>query len=146
LRAFWEALYSYLSAHGHSWAQGKQAKSQNFINSAVGKDGVYAYVSCNRATSLIWVGISLEGSTAKRRFDLLAENQTTIEAEFPGEELSRDRRDNKVDSYIAVCHPYNQDNISTASPEREALFAWIATNMAKFRAIAKQYLVDRPIA
>jgi hypothetical protein len=85
LRKFWEDLYPYLATHGHPWAQGRATRGENFIYSTVGKSGVTVNVSLNRAQSRIFVSLWLEDSeAAKKQFDTLANNKTTIEAEFPG--------------------------------------------------------------
>lgn len=142
LRAFWAELYPYLAAHGHPWAQGRSATSEKAIYSTVGKTGVYIYVSLNKAQSRIFVSIWLDGEAAKEHFDKLASNRPSIEAQFPGEQLAWDRADDKVGSSVYVERSYDREKISEATPEREALFEWIAANMTRFRSIAKRYLVE----
>lgn len=139
---FWEDLYPYLAAHGHLWAQGRSATSENYIYSTVGKTGVTVNVSLNRASSELSVSIWLEGETAKRQFDLLSSNRAIIEAEFRGEELSWDRKDDKTASSVFVTRTYDKDKISEATPEREALFSWIAQALTGFRGIAQKYLAE----
>jgi hypothetical protein len=142
LRTFWGELYPYLAAHGHSWAQGRSTTSDRYIYSTVGKTGVYVYVSLNKAEPRISVSIGLESDLAKEQFDRLVSNKATIEAEFPGQQLSWDRADNRVASSLYVERPYDRDKVSEATPEREALFSWIAESLTRFRNIAKKYLVD----
>ncbi len=143
LRKFWEGLCPYLVAHGHSWAQGRSATSENFIYSTVGKSGVTVNVTLNKALSRISVSIWLDDSeAAKQQFALLEENKAAIEAEFPGHDLSWDPGDNTVSCGVFVARPYDKDKISEATTEREALYSWIAQNLTTLRKVAKRYLVD----
>ena len=65
--------------------------------------------------------------------------QPISESPFLG---SWERLDDRVAARVAVYRPYDKGDISEATPEREALFAWIAKSLTTFRAIAKKYLVD----
>ncbi len=149
LRDFWEDLCPYLAAHGDGWAQGRAAMSENYLYSTVGKSGVSVGVDFNKSLSRIFVRIWLEGDTAERqtvksRFDLLAGYRSSIEPEFLDEDLPLfwERRDDKNCSTVFVARSYDWDNILEATPEREALFLWIARNLTAFRKIAIDYLVD----
>jgi hypothetical protein len=86
-RKFWEALYSYLASHGHPWARGRSTTRDAWIASAVGKSGIGANVSFAQG-SRIRVEIYLSSDSAKKQFDVLIENRSSIEAQFPGEEVS----------------------------------------------------------
>jgi hypothetical protein len=88
------------------------------------------------------VSIWLDSETAKKQFDLLFRNRATIEAEFSEEDLSWERKDNKIASCVFVGRPYDREKASDATPEREVLFSWIAKTLTKFRDIAKKYLVE----
>ena len=56
--------------------------------------------------------------------------------------LSWELSDNRVASSVFVDRPCDMDKISEATPEREALFSWIAQNLTELRNVAKKYLVE----
>lgn len=78
-----------------------------------------------------------DGPNAKDQFDLLAQNKSAIEVEFPGENLSWDRKEGRLAASVFVecsCDPYR---LAESTPEREALFAWVTNNIGGLRQVAK---------
>jgi hypothetical protein len=88
------------------------------------------------------VEIYLSSEQAKAQFDLLKKHQQTIEDLFPGETVEWERLEDAVAARVAVYRSIDKVAIGDATPEREALFAWVAENLAACRTVAKRYLVD----
>jgi hypothetical protein len=145
LQKLLDDLVVYLDAHGHSGA--RRYANENYIYFNVGKTGVSVNVTLQRPPlSRISVSVWLEGEAAKRQYALFEANKTAIEAEFSGQDLHWAYSDNRNSCGLSVARPCEMDKIVEGTPEREALFPWIAENLTRFRGIAKQYLVDaRPV-
>lgn len=122
-RDFWQALLDYLVANGHDWARGRSATKDSWIASAVGKSAI--------------------GANEKRLFEALFAHKREIEGRFPGEQVSWERLEDANASRVAVYRPYDKEQVAADTPYRQDLFTWICGNLSTFRAVAKQYLVDK---
>jgi len=139
-RRFWEALLQYLASSGHAWAQ--ERNTTGWIASAVGKGGVGVNVSMALG-SRIRVGIYCSNDPDKQLFQALFAHKDEIEARGQGETVSWEPLKGANASRVAVYRPYNKQQVAEDTPYRTELYGWISKNLTTFRAIAKQYLVDR---
>lgn len=140
-RKFWEAMYAYLSTHGHPWAKGRSATRDAWIASAVGRSGIGVNVSFAQGSRLR-VEIYLSSDAAKSQFDRLLKHRTAIESQLPEEKVEWERLEDARASRVAVYRLYETASLSEATPEREQTFAWIARNMAVLRDVARRHLVE----
>jgi hypothetical protein len=141
-RRFWEAMLQYLANAGHAWAKGRSTTKEAWIASAVGKGGVGANVSMAQG-SRIRVEIYCSSDPDKQLFQALFAHKDEIEAKFPGETISWERLEDASSSRVAIYRPYDKDQVGDDTPYRTELYAWISKNLGTFRALAKQYLVDK---
>jgi Domain of unknown function (DUF4268) len=93
--------------------------------------------------SRIRVEIYCSNDPDKRFFQKLFAHNDEIEARFPGEDVSWEPLEDAAASRVAVYHPYDKDQATEDTPHRRELYAWIAKNLTVFRALAKQYLMDK---
>ena len=143
-RKFWQALLQFLANDGHVWARDRSTTKEAWVASAVGKSGVGANVSMAR-DSRIRVEIYCSNDPEKRLHEALLAHRSEIEEKFPGETVSWERLDDADASRVAVYRPYDKDQVAEDTPYRRDLYSWISKNLAAFRAVAKQYLVDRQV-
>jgi hypothetical protein len=141
-RKFWEGLLQYLAGNGHPWAAGRSTTKEAWIASAVGKGGVGANVSMAQG-SRMRVEIYCSNDPDKQLFQSLFAHKDEIEQRFPGEVVSWERLDDAAASRVAVYRPYDKEQAAEDTPYRKELYAWTAKNLSTFRAVAKQYLVDK---
>lgn len=144
-RRFWENLLQYLANNGHAWAKGRNTTKESWISSSVGKSGLAANVSMAQGSRLR-VEIYCSNDPDKRLFQKLHAHKDEIEARFSGEEVSWEPLEDASASRVAVYRPYDKEQATEDTPHRRELFAWVAKNLTTFRAVAKQYLVDKPEA
>jgi hypothetical protein len=143
-RRFWQALIQFLASNGHPWAEGKSTTKEPWISSRVGKSGIEVNVGMAR-DSRMKVEIYCASDTDKKLYEALLAHKTEIEGRFPGETVSWERLKDADASRVAVYRPYEKDKVVEDTAYRRELFAWISKNLVSFRAVAKQYLVDRPV-
>jgi hypothetical protein len=143
-RRFWQALLQYLANDGHAWAKDRSTTREAWIASAVGKSAVGANVSMAR-DSRIRVEIYCSSDANKHLHEALLAHKGEIEQKFAGESISWERLDDADASRVAVYRPYDKDQVVEDTAYRRELYAWISKNLAAFRAVAKQYLVDRAV-
>ena len=141
-RRFWEDLLQYLAANGHQWAKGRVTTKDSWISSAVGRSGVGVNVSMAHG-SRMRVEIYCSRDPEKQQFQLLSSHKQDIESHFPGEAVSWEPLEDAAASRVAVYKDYDKQQASDDTPHRRELFVWIGKHVGTFRAIAKQYLVDR---
>jgi hypothetical protein len=140
-RRFWEALLQYLRNDGHPWASGRNATKESWLGSSVGRSGIGANVSMAQG-SRIRVEIYCSNDPDKQLYEKLLANKQEIEGRFASESVSWERLDGAAASRIAVCSPYNKEQVAEDTPHRRQVFGWISKNLTACRSVAKQYLVD----
>lgn len=138
-RRFWGALLPYLEEKGHSWAIGRRVPKEPWISSPVGRAGVGVNVSMALG-SRIRVEIYFAKDRDKSLFEALQSHSAEIEALFPEENVSWEPLEDASASRVAVYKAYNKDLVSEDTPHRRELFAWIDSNVTRFRDVARRYL------
>ena len=141
-RKFWEDLLQYLANNGHPWAKGRATTKEAWISSAVGRSGIAVNVSMAHG-SRMRVEIYCSNDPDKALFHKLSAHKEEIERRFPEEEVSWEPLEDAAASRVAVYHPYDKEQASNDTAHRRELYAWISKNLTTFRAIAKEYLVDK---
>lgn len=141
-RRFWESLLLYLSSHGHTWAKGRGTTKDSWVSSPVGRGGISVNMSMAHE-SRMRVEIYCANDADKILFERLLAHRGEVEAKLTGETVCWERLEDAAASRIAVYRAYDKQLVNDDSPARMDLFAWVSTNMAIFRGIPKEFLVEK---
>lgn len=140
-RQFWGALLQYLVAQKHAWAANRQPTKESWLPTSVGRTGVSVTMSMAMG-SRMRIELYFADDRDKKMFDSLSNKRAEVEAAFSGETVSWERLDEGNASRIAVYRPYAKSAVTTDTPERRELFAWIARNVQRMRDLAKSVISD----
>ncbi|PKN30449.1 MAG: hypothetical protein CVU64_03220 [Deltaproteobacteria bacterium HGW-Deltaproteobacteria-21] len=139
-RKFWLDLLIYLKSKGRVWAEAKgTTKDPGVLPFSVGKADAYVTV-CYARGSRIRVEIIAPRDKDRELIRRLKAHKLEIEEQFPGENVEWEATEGLSVSRVAVCHSYEQGQLSDHSPERAALFEWIDSNLERFIVLAKKYI------